>query len=118
MSDKELLELAATKAGIKLAQGYGQPPEKCLFYTDTEGCCHDWSPLDDDGDALRLAVKLGMNIALIPPSYRESFCEVAASFDESGWPNVRTNEPHGSDPYAATRRAIVRAAAEIGRSMG
>jgi hypothetical protein len=26
-------------------------------------------------------------------------------------------EPHGKDPYAATRRAIVRAAAEIGKAM-
>ena len=87
ITDRELLELAAKAAGIK--------------YTIKDGVFVDhgnkneppipWNPLDDDGDALRLAAKLFLHI--------------------------RVNESHNGDPYAATRRAIVRAAAEIGRAM-
>jgi hypothetical protein len=36
-------------------------------------------------------------------------------FDNGLSPRVESVEPYGDDPYAATRRAIVRAAAEIGR---
>jgi hypothetical protein len=69
---------------------------------------HLWNPLDDDGDALRLAVKLNM-------------C-VTSFTDEQMVGCVINREGHniyevpGTDPYAATRRAIVRAAAEIGKT--
>lgn len=49
-----------------------------------------WNPLTDDGDAFRLAVALGLTVIVAV---------------------------HGDDPYAATRRAIVRAGAAIGRTM-
>jgi hypothetical protein len=79
MTDKELLELAAKAADYR--------------YWQIEDI---WNPLTDDGDALRLAVKLCLldnhEIAIAP-----------------------VNVWHGDDPYAATRRAIVRAAAEIGK---
>lgn len=106
-TDRELLELAAKAAGIEVdaVVNDGVPNRFGGGY---------WNPLTDDGDALRLAVKLGMNCALIPPSIENSFCEIAAFFDDAGWPSVRAHEPHGDDPYAATRRAIVRAAAAIG----
>lgn len=100
-ADRELLERAAKAAGMKLEQGYGQPPEKCLFYMDREGRCHDWNPIDDDGDALRLAVKLKLEIGW-EPNEDTVWCEMAG-------------ETFDGDPYAATRRAIVRAAAEIGK---
>jgi hypothetical protein len=60
----------------------------------------DWNPLTDDGDALRLAVKLDLIVTI--GAARD--CDGRLSLDNS------------DDPYAATRRAIVRAAAEIGRS--
>lgn len=109
-TDRELLELAAKAAGMGLgryADGWnwsndgprgagvykidpnqspiGNPRFKFLF----------WNPLTDDGDALRLAVKL--NIDHGNPGMRLSIDWTPAD-----------------DPYAATRRAIVRAAAEIG----
>lgn len=69
----------------------------------------DWGPLRDDGLALRLAVKLRMSVLS-----NETASWVATGMHQI----VRAEEHHdGSDPYAATRRAIVRAAAEIGRSM-
>ena len=63
-----------------------------------------WDPLNDDGDAFRLAVKLGLDIML----NRSSICIELDQWDH--W----IVEPHNnSDPYKAVRRAIVRAAAEL-----
>lgn len=119
MTDRELLELAAKAAGHSFthalsAHAAGKRPGPWIV---SRGRWRNWNPLTDDGDALRLAVALGMNVALIPPIIENSFCEIAAGFDSSGWPDVRVTEQHGNDYYAATRRAIVRAAAEIGRNM-
>jgi len=90
MDDRELLELAALAAGVKII---GEWSDTQRMYTN--GVDGWWKPLTDDGDALRLAVKLGI-------------LEHAASLSQF------QNE---SDPYDATRRVIVRAAAEIGKSM-
>lgn len=104
MTDRELLELAAKAAGINL-QWMGGPVEV------RDGIITAWNPLFDDGDALRLAVKLNLHVEI--------------DFDEM-LPEVRVYGPwvyedlagiyeDGSDPYTATRRAITRAAAEIGK---
>lgn len=95
MTDRELLELAAKALGVEIG------PDRVWNY---------WNPLVDNDDAFRLAVMLRME------TYHA---------DDGGWsayashPTARgiayAIEPHGSDPCAATRRAIVRAAAEIGR---
>ena len=97
MTDRELLELAAKAAGYD-KPGQWDDKWNCLF--DHEGWT--FGPLTDDGDALRLAVKLKINVEW------ESAEVVWA--DNNG-------EAVESDPYAATRRAIVRAAAEIGKAM-
>ena len=97
-SDKELLTLAAKAAGV----GYADKDGKFIpFVPET------WNPLTDDGDALRLAVKLGMGLDL--PTQTSVYVVV-----NNGQLEYCKNKDH----YAATRRAIVRAAAEIGRSMG
>ena len=99
MTDKKLLELAAKGAGIELS--YGKVP-----YTSFDGLAKgwkDWNPLSDDGDALRLAVKLGIEITLADTDY------VGA--------NDQFEYCKNEDHYAAIRRAIVRAAAKIGRTM-
>lgn len=111
-TDSELLEMAAKAAGIKaLRDPYG-------FLRNCTGCdpaqnifsAPMWSPLTDDGDAMRLAVKLRLDVSTVDIGGSEQI-EVAGPFD--GF----FSEDVGSDPCAATRRAIVRAAAEIGRSM-
>jgi len=105
MSDRELLELAAKAADLGRTgignDGFGYYPNGPHDFTP-------WNPLEDDGDALRLAVKLQMDIA-----FMNGFNEVNA------WPDIPSAivEEYGDDMQAATRRAIVRAAAEIGRSM-
>jgi len=112
MNDKELLELAAKAAGYEFSEWgsdyysdgpYGDEVKHGLMI---EGIA--WNPLTDDGDALRLAVKLEIG-ALIS----SNFVYIKSYYDEK--PTLR--EPLGNDPYVATRRAIVRAAAEIGKAM-
>ena len=97
MTDKELLELAAKAIGLKLQYNY-------LGGRDAN---QPWDPLEDDGDALRLAVKLGLGIS-IPLSNKRTDVVTFSG------PITSVIEAHG-DPYAATRRAITRAAAEIGK---
>lgn len=95
MADKELLEYAAKAAGMP----------KGWFDDDLRGT-YNWNPLTDDGDALRLAVKVKLWIYI-----RDTFTDVMTETLHETF----ITEPHGDDPYAATRRAIVRAAAEIGK---
>jgi hypothetical protein len=72
-----------------------------------------WNPLTDDGDALRLAVKLGIGL--------DHYIQLPSGIDmvlaSKGLGTSDMHEECGTDPYAATRRAIVRAAAEIGKGM-
>lgn len=113
-TDRELLQAAAKAAGIEAHYPFG-PSEIYVRFagpwafrdtSDDQGALKAWNPLEDDGDALRLAVKLRLEIA--PQCYRAGFVEV---YMEHTNPIA---EPVGTDPYAATRRAIVRAAAALG----
>jgi hypothetical protein len=107
MTDRELLELAAKAAGIQYEwhPGCGD----ALHLTAPDATAIYWNPLSDDGDALRLAVKLHMSVLS-----NEHASWVATGMHQI----VRAEEHHdGADPYAATRRAIVRAAAEIGKGL-
>lgn len=116
MNDRELLELAAKAsgrdgdwvdfAGMDVRVGY---QGGLLCGDDDSG--YYWNPLRDDGDALRLAVKLH-----IDPHWSHLGYATALHMPLRAAPTVRVEE-YGSDPCAATRRAIVRAAAEIGRMM-
>jgi hypothetical protein len=102
MTDKELLELAAKAAGIELKPMQinnvtKQGDDRFIGYmTNPQEWSRGWfDPLKDDGDAMRLAVKLKIHT-------------------HTGFGISILDAP---DPYAATRRAIVRAAAEIGKGM-
>jgi len=98
MTDRELLEAAAEAAGIAIEWDGDLP---IPF-----GSAIAWNPLTDDGDALRLAVKLGIDL-----QFANRATWIAR---ETGPRAVRLDhEPHRDDPCAATRRAIVRAAAAI-----
>lgn len=109
MNDQELLELAAKAAGIEYTgDGYARAT---LSVEHGHYENYPWNPLTDDGDALRLAVKLEMNVY---SGYRKMIAELLSDGDE---PNIHCSEAIGSDPCDATRLAIVRAAAEIGRAM-
>ena len=102
-TDRELLELAAKAAGLTVLTWNTKIP--ALLLTGPTA----WNPLADDGDALRLAVKLGLGISIPLANKRTD----VVCFSHS---SVSAIESHG-DPYAATRRAIVRAAAAIGETL-
>ena len=107
MSDRELLELAAKAAGIE-----GEWSSSGLWHRHTL-----WNPLTDDGDALRLAVELGMDVCIDTPNEDRPHTHAIGFSSPYASESFGVVENHESDPYAATRRAIVRAAAEIGRNM-
>ncbi len=100
-TDRELLELAAKAVGMNTRE----------FATDSitrwhwrdDGTHTAWNPLTDDGDALRLAVRLSLLVDV-------------TAFSVTAMVNgvISAKEKHDGDPYAATRRAITRAAAAIG----
>lgn len=113
MTDMELLELAARAEGLN------------FHHIDAAGvwCSNGpmdarvkkWNPLTDDGNALRLATKLRLRISI---SDNHEYTEVVY-YREFGLKRDHGGvvEQWGSDRDAATRRAIVRAAAEIGKAM-
>lgn len=107
MTDRELLEMAAKAAG-RLGHWDGD-----VFVLDDYGQneCSAWWPLDNDGDALRLAVKLGLVLNLSP---RED-CRGQTVVTFNGLSKI--GEPCYEGREQAARRAIVRAAAEIGKGM-
>ena len=104
MTDRDLLELAAKAAGI---DGWWEQPY--LSFIKRSG--GPWSPLDDDGDALRLAVKLSLQVT--PGTYNSEEATAYKSAHAEAHERVHFLQDIG----AATRRAIVRAAAEIGKGM-
>lgn len=108
MTDRELLELAAKAAGIELqwpldGQVGAYPANQ--WWKDAD----DWNPLEDDGDALRLAVALQIIVGKYDQYANAGV--IGSDIDVVIWSHQE------SDPYAATRRAIVRAAAEIGKGL-
>ena len=116
MTDQQLLELAAKAAGYKTIQ-YQDLKSKGLDvrYGIDEAIWNGedyWNPLVDDGDALRLAVKLGLFV----DTYDAEIL-VGWVVDKDSMSMETLDQPKGNDPYAATRRAIVRAVAEIGKTI-
>lgn len=96
MDDRTMLELAAKAAGINARWFPEYAPSLRVFGGDL------WNPLTDDGDALRLAVKLFMALTFCADGkmHAEGLdCEYACE-----------SMP---DHNLAARRAITRAAAEI-----
>ena len=112
MSDKELLELAAKAAGIKALWSPDGVLRDCTNGHPAQNIysAPPWNPLTDDGDALRLAVKLHINIEIWNVDTL-----IGANIYLMGRGHGYFQERYTTDPYAATRRAIVRAAAEIGK---
>ena len=105
MTDRELLELAAKAAGF---QNYTMRGAYVFVETGAArgNSGYYWNPLTDDGDALRLAVKLSLHISVFVDA-------IGVGTPGAGYDELK----YEGDPLAATSRAIVRAAAEIGRSM-
>jgi hypothetical protein len=121
MNDRELLEYAAKACGIDGA--YGVASDDYYYDGNVEGILtilpdgqsYVWNPLTNSGDALELAVKRGMEVNT---DWAKLCVRVWDGIGEYYYEQLSTDSINCDiDPYAATRRAIVRAAAEIGRSM-
>jgi len=116
MTDRELLALAAKAAWHVYVEHTGYDDEDDEYVTHRWIRGHNnalikWNPLTDDGDALRLAVALRMQV------YVGTHTVVAEICSDSDEPPIWQKIFIESCPYAATRRAIVCAAAEIGKDM-
>lgn len=101
---REDFEHAARAAGLVVESFYPHYGAVCV------GLDRFWNPPKDDGDALRLAVKLNFNVCK-----REH--EVEIFNDDNGEFLCSISISEGDDPYAATRYAIFRAAIVIGKAM-
>ena len=117
MTDREMLELAAKAAGItvwfpRMSDGKGGVVTPCHTETIGEGTV-PWNPLLDDAQALRLAVKLDFGVF----TSNKRGTSWACNNRGDNIAEVLHDDAVNYDPLAATRRAIVRAAAEIGKSM-
>lgn len=96
-TDRELLELAAKAADIPLAWSGNEDQSP-----RDRGNWDVWNPLEDDGDAVRLARKLGFTLDFSTPDEPE-----VLYLNISNWPQRANGRDY--------RRSIVRAAAEIGK---
>ena len=108
MSDRELLEAAAKAARIPAF--WDDLSGSMRVVNEGAGNWYLWRPLADDGDALRLAVRLNLLV------FTARSCAVANASDRGG-PCIREVFHDDKNDLSATRRAIVRAAAEIGKAM-
>lgn len=121
---RELLELAAKACGMNvLSPGMPWLESEGWFYNEHEhgggmfshslerSTQSRWNPLKDDGDALRLAVALKLNV------YTYGISAVGVACHLPGSNLSMTEAVHNDDYLTATRLAIVKAAAEIGRRM-
>ncbi|WP_092316361.1 hypothetical protein [Pseudomonas saponiphila] len=114
MTDRELLELAAKAIGGECLE-IDDPADRlgASFYGPNDWSSgHYWNPLVDDGDALRLAAATGLIVScdgrgIEAKTVYGAIPSACAAESEYG--------PH--DHMARIRRAIVRAAAEIGKAM-
>lgn len=118
MTDSEMLELAAKAIGLRVGREpnglergrydlyWSLVHRELVWHDKTAGSEYPepvfWNPLTDDGDAFRLAVKLSL-----PVHSGQVYSGV------EGFPPEKNN----GDSFAATRRAIVCAAATIGEKM-
>jgi hypothetical protein len=110
MTDQELLELAAKAAGYARIDFLSFEFDNRANVYDERDRHDNWNPLIDDGDAFKLAVKLNMSVSV--DGEKNVVWVINRDKGRTGLTDFL-----GTDPCAATRRAIVRAAAEIGKEM-
>lgn len=119
MTDRELLELAAKAAAVPHGADRLDFGLSLTLPSGRHEHLPQWNPLTDDGDALRLAVKLRLDIethALENGDFRR----VTITWNRGDWyDGIEQDSEFGTllDDASMTRRAIVRAAARIGKAM-
>ena len=115
MADREMLELAAKAAEMA---GHWDEKDDGWFVPRVGGGWASlirWDPLQSNSQAFELMVKL--NLFVFHGWTHAEGVPLANVVVDNAEQTVPSGEIKGEDPYAATRRAIVRAAAEIGKGM-
>lgn len=116
MTDRELLELAAKAAGVGGQWQFVRGSNTPTCYRGADGRAFD--PLADDGDALRLAVQLRIDVRI---DNTTTLCYASNGLHQQACEKHTDHADPYSDLWAdlfrATRHAIVRAAAEIGKGV-
>ncbi|WP_273761560.1 hypothetical protein [Aeromonas hydrophila] len=123
MTDRELLELAAKAPGAGPCMEYMEWDGYRFVEHKVHGVPHcglnyerTWNPLIDDGDALRLAVKLRIEVGHDEIGMK-SFVYARVEYEELNHIGLSEIFDDDSERLWRTRRAIVRAAAEIGKGV-
>ncbi len=115
-NDQELLEKAAKAASLHV-KGHRVDSDDAFTHLiiGAKGSRQRdlWNPLTDDGDALRLAVKLRLDIYNYSAEKDRPAYVDAIHMDGKVFGKASENIEANDDPYAATRRAIVHAAAAV-----
>ena len=104
-TDRELLELAAKAAGIRALVAPTNAAKHSSIYCWINKTRKSWNPLTDDGDALRLAVRLRINLEFGPSHVYAINTKAQAFYADEESEGLLEN---------ATRNVIVRAAASMG----
>lgn len=119
MTDRALLELAAQAAGYKVELAPTPNPAMGLFINDRQ-----WRPLDDNGDAFALMVTLRLRLEVNESSvvvYFPQRDDGDTPFPLYIYPPAKHTGDGATVRYynheETSRRAVVLAAAEIGRAM-
>ena len=121
-TDRELLELAAKAAGLQLCGyswiGENEGDEECetfeaafVKHNPEQELATMWNPLTDDGDALRLAVRLGLGISFGQYAPLDVYSVYISEVE--GGDELAVGCIMNGDEFGVTRRAIVCAAASI-----
>ena len=111
MTDREMLELAAKAAELPECGWMGPV---YVYIKDDEFV--EWNPLTDDGDALRLAVELRIDVSHDEVGMK-SFVYARTVFNDETHIGLSEIFDDESERLDRTRRAITRAAAQIGKEM-
>lgn len=106
MSDRELLALAAKACGAKFSDYSDRTPDHWQSQ-HSDGVWKRWDPLNDDGDAFRLMLKLQIKIEYWPEN-DSVLCSLPGSM---GATSV------GALGDVELRYAIVQAAAQLGATL-
>lgn len=110
MTDKELIKLAAKACSELTSKWYDNDAYFGVLHL-SGGVVKMWNPLNDDSDALRLSIDLSFTVSIYGKK------EVRVIWRSIGGSRREVREMFANDRYSATRRAIVRAAAEIGKQL-
>jgi hypothetical protein len=115
-TDRELLELAAKATGYKL-QEKGRKDGAFIVLTNDDGD-YIWNPLRNHDQAKQLRHALCLTTGYVARFSQLGACAYATyPVGEFCWNSIMQNIEEAGGKKAALRRAITRAAAEIGKAI-